>query len=361
MVARLIRKVANTVYRHPNIAGIPAPTSALQHLKVALVTDQLTTDCLALECQIQCLTPSNYSHVLQTWKPDFVFIESAFHGQGGSWRYELAKQPSRLLWKKPSAINRLIDFAKQLAIPVVFWNKDDGAYFDHFIEVAKHCDYVFTSDANCLPRYRNQLPDGIPVDVLMMPYQPAFHYFDGFHFEKNEACFVGSYYRRILNERRTYLDMMFQTSSQANFPINIYDRNHDRLSHRFAFRFPRLDHLRMHAKLSQEQTAQAYKSHAISINVNSVTDSETMVSRRLLEILACGGIVVTNPSRAIDAHFGDFCHVVSNNEEARALFERFKFGPSSQDLEMAQAGAEYVAKHHTWAARLEQICKIIGL
>jgi spore maturation protein CgeB len=359
MIARVIRKLANSFYDHPKVYQDIELAGPFKHLKIALVTDHFTTECLAIESQIQCLTPSNYRHVLQTWKPDFIFIESAFHGAGGSWRYELAKQPRWLRWSKLRAIQDLITFAKKRGIPVVFWNKDDGDYFDDFIEIAVQCDYVFTTDANCIPRYRERLPADTPAEVLMMPYQPAFHSFQGFNFSRKEACFVGSYYRRILNERRAFLDLVFESAGKANLPIQVYDRNYGRLSHRFAFGFPRLPQLHIHPSVAQRQTASLYQDHVISINVNSVTSSETMVSRRLLEILACGGIVVSNPSRAITKHFADFCHIVSTQEEGIALFTRLKEGPTTQDFEMAKAGTDYVAQHHTWAHRLEQICRTV--
>jgi len=113
--------------------------------------------------------------------------------------------------------------------------------------------------------------------------------------------------------------------------------------------------------VSNRETAAIYKRHLLSINVNSVTDSETMVSRRLLEILACGGIVVTNPSKAVEREFADFCHVVSDAVEARALFKRMSHGPTQDDLERACAGAEYVAQHHTWAHRLADLCHMLKL
>ena len=361
MPARLIRKIGARVYSYPDARDATLLNGPFRHLKIALLTDQFTTDCLAEECQIRCLTPQNYVNVLLEWQPDLVFVETAFHGAGGAWRYELAKQPGWLLWRKPKAIFKLVRLAREQGVPTVFWNKDDGAYFDAFIHVAKAFDVVLTTDKDCLPKYRAALPPGVPVAVMSMPYQPVFHHFDGFHFDSPDACFAGSYYRRVLGGRRAFLDQLFQASGEAGMKIQVYDRNHHRLSRRFAFSFPKLPHLVVNPGVSNRETAAIYKRHLLSINVNSVTDSETMVSRRLLEILACGGIVVTNSSKAVEREFADFCHVVSDAAEAKALFERMAHGPTQADLERARAGAEYVAKHHRWAHRLEQICTLVGL
>lgn len=360
MIARLVRGVSNALYRHAPRQEVQ-PEGAFRALKVAVLTDGFTTDCLAAECQIRCLTRQNFRTVFQQWRPDLVFVESAFHGFQGNWRYELAKQPLWLRWTKPTAIFELLACARDCHIPTVFWNKDDGAFFDAFIDVAKAFDYVFTTDENCLESYRKRLPESVPVHVLMMPYQPKFHFFDGFHFQHHALCFTGSYYRKILSTRRAFMDMAFAACARAALPVHVFDRNHGRFSHRFEFRYPQQAMMTVHPSVSHQQTAALYKQFAFSLNVNSVTDSATMYSRRLLEILACGGVVVTNPGRAVARHFQDFCHVVHSPEEAENLFTRFRGGPTAEDLARAAAGAQYVRQHHTWAQRLEQVCAVVGI
>lgn len=361
MVGRFVRKLGTLVYEYPEIPEDVAQAGRFGQLKIALVTDYFTADCLSAECRVRIMTRANYRDVIGNWKPDLVLVESAFHGVDGSWRYELAKQSKILRLTKPKAIFQLVDFARQCGVPTVFWNKDDGPFFDAFIHVAKAFDYVFTTDEECLGRYRQQVPAHVPVNTLVMPYQPAFHNFTGFDFKHNEACFTGSYYRRILNERRRFLDMVFEICEDNDMPLNVFDRNRDRLSRQLEFRFPKTSQMRLHGKVPHRETALVYKSHAVSINVNSVTSSETMFSRRLLEILACGGIAVTNPSRAVERHFRDFCHVVNTYEETRELFARLRHGPSQEDLDRAEAGAKYVRDNHTWAHRLEEICSVVKL
>jgi spore maturation protein CgeB len=141
----------------------------------------------------------------------------------------------------------------------------------------------------------------------------------------------------------------------------VYDRNHDRLSRHFEFKYPRNNQLRMHSKVPHRKTADVYKAHVISLNVNSVTGSETMCSRRLLEILACGGIAVTNPSLAVDRYFKDYCHVIDTHEQAQDLFARLRHGPGREDLARAEAGAAYVKQNHTWTHRLEEVCSVVKI
>lgn len=357
MLDRLIRAVSRVVYHHPGVPQDLPRAGAFGRLKIALVADYFTSVSLAAQCRIRSLTPANYQDVLRDWRPDLLLVESAFHGVGEEWRYRLARQPWYIRLRAPRIMPRLVALARDRGIPAAFWNKDDGAFFEAFLDTARLFPLVFTTDNTCLPRYERALPLGSRAAVLAMPYQPAFHTFTGFAFEKNEGCFVGSYYTKILNSRRRFLDMAFAACDAARMPLHVFDRNSNRLSRLLEFRFPRHAQLRRHPHVPYEATALLYKRHVFSLNVNSVTDSDTMCSRRLLEILACGGILVTNSSPVVAREFSEFCHVVENAEQAAELFARLRFGPTARDRERAAAGAAHVRARHTWQRRLEQLAE----
>src|SRR5689334_7285208 len=101
MVGAAIRKLGALVYDHPRVVEDAESLGIFGKLKVALVSDHFTADCLSAECRVRSMTPSNFREVIDQWKPDLVFVESAFHGVNGSWRYELAKQPLWLRLTKP--------------------------------------------------------------------------------------------------------------------------------------------------------------------------------------------------------------------------------------------------------------------
>jgi spore maturation protein CgeB len=326
-------------------------------ISCAFIADLVTTQCLNAEksFKIKKLSWLNYEIIFSFWKPDFIFVESAWEGNKGNWKYEIASYPER----KNQKLARLIQFAKDKGIPTVFWNKEDGIHFDRFIESAKLFDHIFTVDENCIPRYKATLGEQASVHTLPFPVQPAIHSFTGFNFKYNKANFVGSYSHHIHDERRKWQDMTFQAAADTGLGLTVFDRN----SHRKAqqYRYPMLPCIDVRPSVEHRETAQIYKDYLISLNVNTITDSPTMYSRRLIEILACGGIAVTSPSLAVDKLFKDCCHVVATAEEAKDLFERLKYGPNSQDLERARAGSEYVLREYTWGKSLEKIINIIGL
>lgn len=355
MLGAIIRNFSRLAYRHPKIDWNRTGRGSFGSLKIALVADYFTAVSLAEECRIRYLTPGNYREILSGWKPDLVFVESVFHGVDDGWRFRLGKQPLYLKFFPSHEIRDLVAAAEDANIPALFWNKDDKAFFDFFIDVAREFKFVFTSDADCAPWYREKLSPHAKIHVLPMAYQPAFHHFTGFSFQSREACFVGSYYRKILKNRRDFLNMIFSVCADARLPLNIYDRNSSRFSRFFEFKYPDTGNMTIHSGVPYPLTGELYKRYSCSINVNSIADSPTMISRRLLEILACGGVCVTNANPAVARRFASFCHTVGNEEDARDTLERLAFGPSLNDLEMAAAGARYVAEHHTWQRRLEQL------
>ncbi len=329
-----------------------------RNLKIALLADELTRSCLAPECHVIDVPAAGFAPLLRTTRPDLLLVESAWHGLNSSWKYKIASYPGYML-RSNRRLRRLVRTARDLGIPAVFWNKEDGVHFDRFIGSARLFDHVLTVDETCVPRYRAAVDPATSVRVMPFPVQPRFHSFTGFDFRTCDANFVGSYSTHIHDARRAWQHMAFTAVRENGMALTVYDRNSDRSSS--IYRYPEWDGLVVRPAVPHAQTAQIYKDHLISLNVNTVTNSPTMVSRRLVEILACGGIAVTSPSASVEAMFRDFCHVITDPEEAGALFGRLRHGPSREDLDRARAGADHVAQHHTWAQRLELVTAAAGL
>ncbi|EAL6101152.1 glycosyltransferase family 1 protein, partial [Campylobacter coli] len=125
-------------------------------LKIALIADELTHASLKAEdgVIIKNLTPLNYKLVFYFWKPDFLFVESAWHGFKNKWKYKIASYPDYPK-RNNNQLKKLISYAKKNNIPTVFWNKEDHVHFDRFIESAKLFDFIFTVDENCILKYKS--------------------------------------------------------------------------------------------------------------------------------------------------------------------------------------------------------------
>jgi spore maturation protein CgeB len=325
--------------------------------RIALVSDALTQSSLEAECDVITVTPRNHKFTLKYGRPDLLLVESAWQGHANKWKFRIAAYPDHPQ-RSNVALAELVARARDAGIPTVFWNKEDGVHFDRFIDSARLFDHVFTVDENCIARYRAVVAPEVTVDTLLFAVQPDTHSFSGFDFKYKRSNFVGSYSHHIHNRRRCWQDMFFSVASETGLGVTAVDRNSGRKAAHY--RYPQLPNFEVLPAVTHAQTAQIYKDYLVSLNVNTIEDSATMFSRRLVEILACGGIAVTNPSPAVTRYFQDYCHVLHTADEAHDLFDRLRHGPDAQDLELARAGAEYVLREHTWAHRLDEIMAVTG-
>ncbi len=150
--------------------------------------------------------------------------------------------------------------------------------------------------------------------------------------------------------------MMFESVCSAGLGLTVYDRNSEN------YRYPELDGMVVEKAVSHSQTAQIYRDYMLSLNVNTIEDSSIMFSRRLIEILACGGVAITNNTLAVQKMFSKYCHVIETKQQIDEIVERVtRDGLSDDDLAMAKAGSEYVLANFTWTNNLDMIKQVVGL
>src|SRR3546814_5798545 len=92
------------------------------------------------------------------------------------------------------------------------------------------------------------------------------------------------------------------------------------------YRFPKPYKKHVVGSLPYEKMLSAYTAYKVFLNVNSVTGSPSMGSRRLFELSACQTAVLSAPAASIKPFFGDDIEVVSNEEEARAALHVLQIG-----------------------------------
>lgn len=321
-------------------------------IRVACILDDFSYHCFRHECLLEPLHRSTWKKQLKKCKPDFLLVESAWMGTKGSWRGQVAG-----LDKNPdSELKRLIRYCKRCNIPTVFWNKEDEPHYQLFIETAKLFDHVFTTDANCLKRYRQELGHN-RVAVLPFAAQSAIHNPVGNQYaHKRNVAFAGTWYADKYPQRAKDLHMLLTPALDWN--LHIYDRkNKSRLK---SFSFPGVFQGSIRGELSYDEMSQTYKKYKIFLNVNSVQDSPTMFSRRVFEILASGTNVISSYSKGIQRMFGELVPISRGPEETELLIRRLL-----QDTEFSQRlsllGIREVHSKHLYRHRFQRILKVLGL
>lgn len=296
-------------------------------MKILLLSDSLTYTGLSLEdVSVFPLLPYPAIYKFNPfYHPDVIIVESAWFGYRDLWHHKLVNFSDKK--NKLNELLHILEWAKTKKIPCVFWNKEDPIHFDKFLECAQYFDLIATTDNDCVDKYKNQL--GRAGNVIYLPFaiQPKIHFYkDKSMFNRMErGVFMGSYLRNTHIDRKKWQDMVFPIC--AKHGLDIYDRNSNLKKKNYAF--PKYDEVRYFSSVPYLKTGEVLRNYRYSINVNTITESSSMFSRRLLESLACGNIVITNPSKAVDNIFKDFVVTINNEDELNLNLERILYGDLS--------------------------------
>ena len=324
-------------------------------MNIYLVSDELTRSALVVN-KISLQSSFIDTYFWKLLSPSFILVESAWRGHKDKWRYKIANYPD-YPERNNVELRKLLELADKYNIPAVFWNKEDGAHFNRFIDSASLFKYVLTVDSNCIERYQAILGSSVKVGVLPFALQPKFHYPIDLPPRYNESLFVGSYSQHIHDARRQWQDMAFTAASP--YGLTIVDRNSDRKSD--VYRYPDLPNMTIKPAVPYNQTGELFRQYSHCLNVNTVTDSPSMFSRRLIEIMACGRLAVTNPSLAVSTRFEGMCEVIDSKEQADELFAQLSKGYTKQQKEMMRYASDHVLQNYNYDKWLQRIIEFIDL
>lgn len=267
-------------------------------LTVGTILDEFSSESFGYEWATVPLARKGWGSQLAS--VDFVFIESAWNGNGGDWKFKLTGENG------PSTeVVELLTECRRKKIPTVFWNKEDPPHFEDFLPLAKMFDVVFTSDVRLIDEYKKHLGHE-RVAPLPFAAQPAIHspVRPARNFAVRDIAFAGMYFTHKFPERRAQMDLLLgaadAASSRMEHGLEIFSRflGDDR-----RYQFPDRLAKRVVGSLPYRNLLTAYKNYKVFLNVNSVVDSPSMCARRIFEITAAGTPVVSTPSAATRKYF----------------------------------------------------------
>ena len=326
----------------------------LKDLHVGAVMDQFSLSSFKPECDLFTFRTDDWQAKFAEKKPDFVMVESAWNGNDGAWQYKIGTYGG----STRDDLFALLNYCKKESIPTVFWNKEDPPHFDKFKEAAARFDYVFTTDENCIPAYQKECGHN-RVYALPFAAQPLLHNPVMTEARSKNICFAGTYYATRFAERREQMDVLFKASEKLG--LEIFDRQFGNTGPGYKdYLFPENLRKFIQGRLEYNDMVKAYRRYKIFLNVNSVVNSRTMFSRRVFELLACGTPTVTTPSDGIRHFFGDLVpeitDPVAGYEVMKKIIEDVPYR-----RRLSAKGVRCVIGKHTYAHRLAEICKTIGL
>lgn len=330
------------------------PSKELSNIKMAAIFDEFTTQCFAHECKIITFTPENWREVLESSMPDLLMVESAWRGNNGTWTKKVQYQNEESV----SELKKLVNWCREKTIPTVFWNKEDPVHYNEFINTAKLFDFVFTTDSNMVPVYKEDCGHD-QVDVLQFAAQPAIHNPITIGEREEALSFAGSYYAKHIERTE---DMMKIFDAAIPYGLAIFDRNYEKVKQGLLpnNRFPDYITPYVRGSLKYYEIDKAYKGFKAVININTVKNSPTMFARRVYESLASGSPVLSNYSEGIEKIFGDLVCTASNEEDVKEYLKNL-YENDYKYREIVIEGIRRVFSEHTYAYRLEKIINSIQL
>lgn len=312
-----------------------------ERVKIATIMDEFTSLCFAPEAETLQITPESFEEELNQFKPDFVFIESAWQGKDGLWKLKISQQADELLG--------LIDYCRKHNIKTLFWNKEDPVHFGTFIEVAKLVDVVFTTDIDCIQKYKETVQHDA---VYLMPFaaQPKVHNPIELYERIDKFNFAGSYYLKYPVRQRDFAVLSDVAINSKG--LDIYDRNfnNDHPHYQFPERYQSL----ILGSLAPEEIDKAYKGYEFGVNMNTIKQSQTMFARRVFEMLASNTIVLSNYSRGVRLLFGDLVVCSDNENELQRQVDSILESTIKRKKFKLQ-GLRSVLSQHTYEHRLNYI------
>ncbi len=317
----------------------------LKKLRVAAVMDAFTLGNFKTECDLFEVSADNWRAELEEFKPDLFFLESAWEGKDKSW-YKKVANGSKELYD-------LTSYCHEKNIPVIFWNKEDPVYTDVFMSAASCADYVFTTDFDCIERYKRTLGHN-NVYLLHFSAQPRVHNPLEIHQRKDKFCFAGAYYHRYKDRSKVFDD--FADVFEEGKGLEIFDRNlgSARPEHAFPQRYNKM----IVGTLKPDDIYIAYKGYNYGINMNSVGQSQTMFARRVFELLASNTVCVGNFARGVKNLFGDLTVATDCSITMKNQLERY-CGTMANYRKFRLLGLREVLKNHLCEDRLGFIAECV--
>ncbi|MCM1989295.1 glycosyltransferase family protein [Oceanirhabdus seepicola] len=324
------------------------------YLKIACILDQFSYDCFKYECNLIQLHIKNWKKVISKEKPDLLLVESAWKGVGNSWKIKIYDINNT----KDTNLKSLIAYCNRLNIPTIFWNKEDPFHFQKFIHTAKLFDYVFTTSEESIKKYTGVLKHN---KVFCLPFaaQPQLHNpIDKDKMKVNNVAFAGSWYANKYPERKKGLD--FLLTSAMKYSVHIYDRTYNvPFPTKKNYDFPAKFKPYIRGGLPYNEIVKAYKKYKLFLNVNTITNSKSMFSRRVFELLACGTPIISNYALGIEVLFPSIVKLCKNKLDADKYL-KVLLGTKDFRDRLSLRGQREVFNTHTYTHRLEEILNKIG-
>ena len=316
-------------------------------LKIGIIADEFLFYSYENAANMVYITRENYKEHEDI---DVFIVASAWKGLDLSWKG--LGNPNNT--KLREELYDMISYYRTKDIKIVFYSKEDPTNYEAFVDIAKYCDYIFTTAKEKINDYREYCNND-NVFALEFGFNPIYNNPVGMkQTEKLDgAIFAGSWYEKYPHRQKD-TKMIFDGVIHADKDLKIIDRNyHLNLNRHF---FPRKYIRHLSPSIEHQTLQKVFKLYNWVINLNSVQKSETMFANRVYELQAMGNLILSNYSLGINNLFPNI-FMIDSSEEINDIMNNV----TDKELYMHQMeGVRTVMRQHTTFHRLNDLLQKIG-
>lgn len=315
---------------------------------IGIIADEFLYNSYKNIANFYYVTDENYKSLGE--KLDFLLVVSTWKGLNNEW--EGMGNP-----KKKNVRNKIINiinYFKKNNKKTVFYSKEDPPNYDYFIDIAKHCDYIFTTAIEKIEDYKNDCGND-KVFLLKFGVNPHYNNPIGIKHinKKDKVIFAGSWYNKYPQRQKDTI-MLFDGVLNSKMDLKVFDRNFYRDSESFLFPVEYLKYIS--PSIDHKTLQRISKLNRWHINLNSIQFSQTMFASRIFELQCMANLVLSNYSVGINNLFPNV-FIVFDKSEVKEILESYT---DKELYELQMFGLRKVLRNHTTYHRLGTLLTKIG-
>lgn len=337
----------------PHIAKLPTSNGTSYYEKmnvnIGIIADEFLYNSFKDVANFYYVEKDNYKAL--DGKIDVLLIASAWKGLNNDWK----GMGNPKISKMRKTIFEMIDFYKKQGVKIVFYSKEDPTNYEYFVDIAKKCEYIFTTAAEKVEDYKKDC-NNENVFVLEFGVNPVYNNPIGIeaNTELSGAMFAGSWYVKYpVRQKETMI--LFDGIINAGNDLKILDRNYVlNLEQHF---YPTIYFRNISPGVDHESLQSLTKLYEWVVNLNTVKYSQTMFANRVYELQAMGNLLLSNYSLGINNYFPNIFFAF-DQEEIKYIMNSYS---DKEKYQHRLFGVRQVLRKHTTFHRVNYLLESIGL
>lgn len=283
---------------------------------IAIITDEFMYNYYKDSVNLIYVNYFKYKEIIENNNIDMFMFVTCWSGiEDNDWR---GGKANGVL--KEERVYEVIELCKLKGIPTIFQSIEDPSNYDVFINIAKKCDYIFTTDSNKMNDYKNDC-NNKNVYLTKFGINPLLHNPIGMKNKErlNEILFAGSWMKRYPH-RGEDMKKIFDGVLSSGKKLDIIDRNFHLNKENYFYPQKYIPYTS--PAVNHEDLQKIHKLYDWIINLNSIKYSPTMCAMRCYEAQGLGNCILSNYSIAVNDNNPNI-FIIHNESEVEHILNGF--------------------------------------